>query len=59
MMGNGMAAYHGGLELKKQHICFIRLWSGRWVDFAYQNDKLFLREIIIILELDGKEKEGL
>jgi len=35
------------------------MMGGRWVDFAYQNDKLFLREIIIILELDGKEKEVL
>lgn len=40
-------------------ICFIRLSSGRWVDFVYQNDKLFLKEIIIILELDEKEKEVL
>lgn len=59
MMGIGMTAYHGGFELKKQLICFIRLWSGRWVDFAYQNGKLILKEIIIIPERDGKGKEVL
>lgn len=45
---------HDGMEYgqnreinnEERVIYFVRLMAGRWVDFAYQNDKLILKEII-------------